>query len=657
MSLDLKSKVHQINFTLVKPLFGNTYQFEDFRLDAEHLMLYRGNSEVPLPPKQVETLLALIEHHGQIVHKEVLMTRLWGNTAVEESNLMQNIYVLRKVLGKTADGKPMIETLRRRGYRFNGHLKEDLRPANVDPAAEEPTPIGLVPESVPDVATPIALVREPVVDLKPSDVYSPFRKWMVASGVIILLVASVVSGYFLYRPRTALGNKEFAVLPVHPIESGNRSDLYEIGIADSLIQGLSSVNGFVVRPLSATRQYTEIGQDPLAAGREQKVDYVLVSSYQIADGRIKVTSQLLNVASGNIDENFQSESELTSVFAAQEALASSIRSKLMARFARTADRPPAKSGTTNEEAYKYFLQGMVLNDRRIAANALENLDKAVALDPNFARAWAGKAQAHLTAAGTDRAVNIAEEYQRSRQAIDKALALDPDLSEAHSALCGYKFFYEYQFAGAEAECKRAVELDPNSGIAHSIYSAFLSSRGRHDEAIREINAAMDLEPTSYAYQRNYANQLYWARRYDEAVTKNKEILEINNSDVTRYNFLTWCLEMQGKDEEAFEWFMRSLAVQQRDEATIERYNAVYQSSGWRGVLLEREKDPDEFKTNFFRRAMLNAAIGDKDKAFEDLEKAYEQHFWKVIFIQVEPMLDPLRGDPRLEQLVKRIESQ
>jgi len=140
MSSDSKSNFHQIKLTAVKPPVSNIYEFEDFQLDAEHLMLSRKKEELPLTPKQVETLLALIERKGEIVGKDALMNRLWGDSAVEESNLIQNIYVLRKSMGKTSEGKPMIETLRRRGYRFNCDLKNErkLEPA-LDPTFEYKT--------------------------------------------------------------------------------------------------------------------------------------------------------------------------------------------------------------------------------------------------------------------------------------------------------------------------------------------------------------------------------------------------------------------------------------------------------------------------------------------------------------------------------------
>ncbi len=149
----------------------------------------------------------------------------------------------------------------------------------------------------------------------------------------------------------------------------NRDEIYEVGIADSLINQLSSMKGFIVRPLSATRQYADIAQDPIAAGREQQVDYVLASNYQLAGGKIKVTSQLFNVASGQIEETYKSEKDAGDVFAMQDAIAGEVGRFLLARFATTSTGPAAKRGTTNEEAYRLYLQGMYLYDKRTQPDA------------------------------------------------------------------------------------------------------------------------------------------------------------------------------------------------------------------------------------------------------------------------------------------------
>ncbi len=497
------------------------YEFEKFRLDVREHTLTRsdGSKNYPLPEKAFQTLCVLVQRRGRLLTKQELLAEIWPDSFVEENNLDKCIHAIRQVLGEKPGEQKYIETVRKHGYRFVAQVH------NVGTPLEGGTSVLDSEFLTESESNPTIIHPTPV--LKPERAFSKLRSAIVAA--VILLAVAIGSAYILYPAKKAAADDktEFAVLPVNPIDPANRSDLYEIGMADSLIHGLNSVNGFVVRPLSATRKYSELGQDPIAAGLEQKVDYVLASSYQIADGRIKVTSQLLNVADGKIEETYKIENEITSIFAAQEAFAGSIRSKLMARFARSSVRSPSKRETSNEEAYNYYLQGMVFYDQRNGRKAVEAFEHAITLDPNYALAWAGKAYAHRVNSGSPRysKTDSLEESHRSIEAANKALALNPELSEGYSALCENKYFYEYDFAGAERDCMRALELDPNSPVAHNIYSTYLAGRGRHDEAIDKMKTAIDLEPTSYFNQKMYANILYIARRYDEAVPQYKRLID------------------------------------------------------------------------------------------------------------------------------------
>jgi serine/threonine-protein kinase len=196
------------------------------------------------------------------------------------------------------------------------------------------------------------------------------------------------------------------------------------------------MKGFIVRPLSLMRKYADVGQEPLAAGREQKTDYVLASNYQLEGGKIRISAQLWNVASGQIEETYKSEKDAADVFAMQDAIASEVGNVLSARFGATPSGRTAKRGTANEEAYRLYLQGMYLSDKRTPADAnkaVEVLEQSVRLDPKYAQAWAGLALVHRNIAG--RASNAQEAYQKSREALNTALALDGNLADAHCALC------------------------------------------------------------------------------------------------------------------------------------------------------------------------------------------------------------------------------
>ncbi|MCA1626306.1 MAG: hypothetical protein LC778_21455, partial [Acidobacteria bacterium] len=397
-------------------------------------------------------------------------------------------------------------------YQTMKDVLRDLRELRENLRLNEKVEQARSPES--ENATAILQATTNGANLQTAETQNAFsqtiKQHRVLAGValVALLIATIgVSYYFFYVGKSPLrveGKKSIAVLPLKPINTANRDEIYEVGIADSLIHQLGSMNGFVVRPLSAIRKYADVGQDALAAGREQQVDYVLASNYQLAGGKIRVTSQLINVASGQIEETYKSEKEAGDVFAMQDAIAGEVGNKLSARFGSTSSGATAKRGTTSEEAYRLYLQGIYLNDKRTTSdtrNAVEAFEQAIRLDPNYARAWAGKAHAHRSFSNFGRDDNLHEEQQKSMEAINKALELDQNLSEAYSVLCENKMYYEYDFAGAEASCKRAIELKPDSPQAHNIYARFLMGPGRRfDGAITEIKTAIDLDPAAFYHQ-------------------------------------------------------------------------------------------------------------------------------------------------------------
>jgi eukaryotic-like serine/threonine-protein kinase len=501
-----------------------------------------------------------------------------------------------------------------------------------------------------------------------------------AALVLLLLVSALALALPLYRhwkplpslpPEKGVAlvpSKSIAVLPAKAINSANRDEIYDIGIADSLILKLGSMKGFVVRPLSLMRKYADVGQEPLAAGREQKADYVLASNYQLEGGKIHISAELWNVASGQIEDTYKSEKDTADVFAMQDAIASEVENVLSARFGTIPSGRTAKRGTANEEAYRLYLQGMYFYGKRTPADAnkaVEVLEQSVRLDPKYARAWAGLALAYKNIA-TFRAQEpkfagskAQEEYQKSIEAINTALALDENLADVHCALCVHKTSYEYDFVGAERECKRAIELDPNSSQAHTAYSRYLNCRGRFDEGIVEIKTAIDLEPASLVNQRDYGVSLYYARRYADAVTQLKRVIAMDEKFNTAYVWLGAALEMEGKYPEAFDWWMKGRARNFPDpdqQKITEAGKAVYQTSGWQGMLLFQVKGFED-KTDTrpqFQGAVLYAKVGNRDKAFECLEKSYQRREPWMCLLKVEPGLDSVRDDPRFDELVKRV---
>jgi serine/threonine-protein kinase len=525
--------------------------------------------------------------------------------------------------------------------------------------------------NIAELAEDLHLLRETTGDKISSPLILPIRSrrsarrsyWLAAASLLALLTGAVGLWFYFSKPRkTDAGDKKsLVVLPLKPINPASRDELYEIGIADSLIQRLGSIKGFVVRPLSAIRKYADIEQDPLAAGKEQQVEYVLTSNYQIANGKIRVTAQLLNVETGQIEETYKGEKETTDVFAMQDAVADEVGRLLQSRFVFTSGTPATTRGTDNEEAYRLYLQGVFFNDKRLPPDgekAVEYFEQAVRLDPNYARAWAGVAFAHRSLIDIGADVDYQEQHRISMEAVNRALALDPNLSEAYNALCINKLNYEYDVDGAETACRRAIELDPNSPLAHNTYSRLLfsSQRRRFDESIAEIKTAIDLDPTSFYHQIVYTVALTFARRYDEAARQLERVAQRNPKRALGYFWLVGGVAFQGKHAEDFDRLTRIEKLAEMDDATIKLIETAYQTGGWQGVLREHAEFSSKHDRAFFFTACAYAQAGDKEQAPEYLEKTYQHREHWMVYLRVDPRFDSLRGDPRFEALARRVES-
>lgn len=485
-------------------------------------------------------------------------------------------------------------------------------------------------------------------------------KRLSAFTVAALIIGVVALAYYFFywtKPASGVsGMTSIAILPLRPIDTSNRDKFFEIGVADSLINRISSMDGVKVRRLSATRKYADIEQDPIVAGREQQVDYVLASTYQLADGKLRITAQLFNVATGQIVAAHPIVKEASNLFAMQDEIAGEIGNSLLQRFVTSPRNTVTKRGTENEEAYRKYLQGIYLYDKRTLADAQKAVgffEEAIELDQRYALAWAGKALVHRALGNFGGDPHV--EYEKSMEAINHALALDQNLADAHSALCENKFFYEWDLDGAERECRLAIELDVNSARAHDMYSRYLYGSGRFAQAIAESKTAIDLEPTALFIQRNYGISLFYARRYKEAITQFKRVLEIDPNFVATYAWLVPALNVQGNEAEAFEWFIKWQAVLKTDDETVQRYTAAYKKAGWEGIGRERVKRFDESRIrSYFLEACLTVHTGDKDKAIEYLEKSYQRREWGMSHLQVDPSLDGLGTDPRFRELVRRV---
>ena len=631
------------------------YRFKTFRLNIGERQLLNNSTPVALTPKAFDVLAVLVKRSGHLVEKDELLKLVWADTVVEEANVARIVHTLRKVLAEDENGDKFIETVAKRGYRFVAKVSEVCEPAAPKSETERQ-------DSLNSVERPTAGERHirpykpdetlPQHDVKPKN---KSRTILVAGGLLSggLLIVLL---YINFESKSSIDpNKvrSIAVLPVNPINMSNRDELYEIGIADSLIHELGSVKGFIVRPLSAIRKYHDLNQDPVAAGKELKVDYVLASNYQLARGKIKVTAELYDVSRGQIEETYKTEIDAGDPFGMQNAIATEVGKRLQARFAMTSSIPTAKRGTTNEEAYRLYLQGKLLTmkrDEAAAQKAVEYLAQAIQLDPNFARAYAGMAHAYqVSNFGHD-------EKQKVREFINKALSLDNNLAEAYVARADSALLDDWDFPSVEKNLLRAIALEPNNDGAHWLYALLLSYRGQFDEAMGEIETALAIDPGALVYMRDRGRILYYAHHYDKAIEQLKRVIDLDQDFDTAYGWLCFAYDVKGDYAAACELVIKRQRQTNPDQAEI--FQKAYETAGWQGL---KRKEIEFLKlyehqhlSNFFHIAQDCALLGERDQAIENLNKAFEKHEWGIIMLKVAPTLDSLRGDPRFDHLVGRV---
>ncbi len=323
----------------------HSYRFKAFRLEVEERQLLHHDHPVALTPKAFDVLVALVERSGHLVEKDELMQTVWSDSFVEEANIARLVHTIRKTLGDDGNGNKYIETVAKKGYRFVVEVMETIEPA---PATTIRNGDGYHLKSAENL--PVITTAEPP-DEKPLRIRRSL--FFIAGFVSAMLLLFSLLVEIDVKPAASLppdNGRTIAVLPLKPVDTAQRDELYEIGVAESLIQRLRLMKGFVIRPLSATRKYAETGFDPLAAGKEQQVDYVLASSYQMIDGKICVTAQLVNVPDRQIEETYKIEQAARDGFAARDAVALELGDNLMKRFAgSTSDARVGKLVTAGGE--------------------------------------------------------------------------------------------------------------------------------------------------------------------------------------------------------------------------------------------------------------------------------------------------------------------
>jgi len=584
----------------------NSVEFGPFLLDPERRLLLRDGEPLTLTPKTLDTLIVLVRERARVVEKRELMELLWPDSVVDENNLTQQISALRKVLGERPDEGRYIRTVPGRGYRFVGEVQVEKLPR---PAKKK-------------------------------------AAWLLAAIPVLALAA------FLLPKPAPRPHRSIAILPFKSL--GSSDEYLGIGMTDVLITRLSNVHGLVVRPTRAIRRFDRADVEPVAAGRQLRVDSVLDGSIQRAGEQVRVTVRLYDVAGGTAVWGQTLDEKFSSIFAVEDSIAERLATALALRLTPAERAQLTRRYTDNIEAHRLYLSGVYHSRSWTAAGfdkAVDEFHQALAIDPTYALAYAGLADAYYRQSTVH--LPLQEAAPKAKAAALAALQLDDSLAEAHTSLAAIRFRYDWDFAGAEREFRRAIALNPNDVFAHQWYSELLTALGRMPEAVSEAELAR-IDPLSPEADWELGLALlFGGRPHDAAGVLGKSVAANGDLWLTR-SFLAWSLLEDGDCERSLAEYAKARAIDDNDDVR----GQLIQANARCGHRDQAQKLFDELRARNgvspFYVAVGYAGLGDREQALEWLRKAYAERAELLVFIKVAPSFAPLRGDPRFIELEQRV---
>jgi len=476
--------------------------------------------------------------------------------------------------------------------------------------------------------------------------------------ITILLLSAIGFSYWFFLHRTASTNirqiESIAVLPFIN-ESGNVDIEYlSDGMTETLIGSLSRLPNLNVKARSSVYRYKGKETNPQIIGKELNVQAIVNGRVVQRGEQLTLSLEVVEAQTENVIWSEQYNRKTADLVSLQSEIARDVANKLRVKLSGADEQKLAKNYTANPEAYQLYLKGrFYLNKRTRQDNqeALEYFQQSVAVDPNYALGYAGLAEAYQLAQSNQRLSRSSELKQKSKDAVLKALSLDPELAEAHTVL-GNALYGDGDDVGAEREYQRAIELNSNYGATYLYYRNLLRSNGRFEESDAMARRGLEIEPFSLILNREYGSNLFFARRYDEAIAQLKKTIELDASFPSAHYGLALAYWMKGNYAEAVEEQAKyQELINEPNKAASLRES--FTKGGWQGFLRTITDDSRQIDLSWDDLTAYYTTLGEKDKAFELLIKRFENREVRPGSL-IDPRFDPLRDDPRFEELVRRV---
>jgi len=626
-------------------------RFGVFEVDLRTGELTKRGVRVRLQQQPFQVLTSLVERPGELVTREELRDKLWGRTVVDfDHGLNKAINKIRDALGDSAENPRFVETVARRGYRFLA----DVTPMD-----------GVVATSKPAETNALAPLSSPA-DREPTEPgIRPKRATWIASrsaaGICIAVAIAALLSWMLYsqfRPSTPI--RSLAVLPLENLSGDASQDYFADGMTDALIADLAQIGALRVISRTSAMAYKHVHKPLTEIARELRVDALVEGTVLRSGERVRITAQLIQVPNETHLWAQSYEGDLQDTLALQNRVARAIASQIQVTLDPREEAALAKAKPVNREAYEAYLRGRYFWNKRTAESlkrAIEYFDLAIERDPLYASAYSGLADSYALLGDWEYGVLSPQEaFPKAKAAATKALALDDKLSEAHTSLALILDLYDWGWSSAESEYKRALALNPGYATAHHWYAWHLIVTGRNSDGIAELKRAESLDPLSLIISADLADALCIAHMYEESVRQSRRTIEMDPHFAVAHYQLGQALEQMHAHDEAIAEFRRAIDLSGGNSTFESNLANAYAASGRsadaRRIAADLQLRRTQDSSADASLALIEVALGDDGEAIRLLEKSYQARFNPSILMR--PGFDPIRNDPRFQNLLQRI---
>lgn len=628
------------------PAASRILRFGVFEADLQARELRKHGMHIKLQEQPFQILAFLLAHAGEIVTREQLRQELWpADTFVDVDNSVNAaINRLREALGDSAESPRFVETLPRRGYRFVAPVTEVTSPERVSGV---------------DTANAATQVRREEV---PADTSSkagrPWGKPSIALGLAMMLIVAAVWAWVKWRTPRAPRIASLAVLPLENLSGDPSQEYFADGMTDELITDLASIASLRVISRTSTAHYKGTRKTIPEIARELNVDAVVEGSVGLSANQVRIRAQLVRAVP---EEHLWADSyerSLPDVLALQRDVANAIANEIKVKLTPEEKARLAEARKVDPEAYQLYLRGhFSFENWRLDAvrQARENFHQAIAKDPNYALAYAALADTYVFG-HIDLAPKVSIPLARTNAL--KALELEDTLGDAHAALAQVKFLGDWDWAGAEKEFRRAIDLNPGDTLAHHMYSHFLEALGRNGESLKESELYLRLDPLSAAANHHLAWHYLAAGQYESAIQQELRALQIDPIYIEAIHCLGEEYRHRGMAQEALAQYEREMTLSGTSPDWVKSMRKAYQTKGWKGYWQKHLdlalENPNREYVSAEELADDYALLDDKTQAFHYLDKAFDDHEDFLTWIKTEHDFDVLHSDPRYADLLRRM---